>query len=216
MTYIPGTPIDHDTDEFAFFAREIARQRGQNPDSLHKRAKITVTATPTVTRAEPTGTKTRDAIASLTPPVKSAASPDVGIVAAWFDEYPIGPSSYYNDVKPLAIGRATTSVAPDLLCRPNDRIRLEDVIAANTILKTASVQYGAGENFNTASGQVGGTHYGNPATDVYAFAIANDLDALQFNVVKYVTRFRKKDGLKDLKKAMHTLERLIAHEEAKK
>jgi len=65
MHYIPGTPIDHDTDEFAFFAREIARQRGQNPDSLHKRAKLTGFAHPTVTRAAKFGPLTQAASTAL-------------------------------------------------------------------------------------------------------------------------------------------------------
>lgn len=57
-------------------------------------------------------------------------------------------------------------------------------------------------------------HY-NTAIDPYAYALANDLGALEMNVVKYVTRWKKKDGLKDLKKAANTLQRLIAHAEEK-
>lgn len=105
-----------------------------------------------------------------------------------------GPSDHY-------LGTGTISFVPDLIYRPNDRI---------------SIQAATNKLVSDRLAQVGGTHYGNPATDVYAFSMANDLDPLQFNVVKYVTRFRKKDGIKDLRKAIHTLERLIAHEEAKK
>lgn len=55
------------------------------------------------------------------------------------------------------------------------------------------------------------SHYG--PVDPYAYALANDLGPLEMNVVKYVTRWKKKDGLKDLKKALNTIQRLIAHEE---
>ena len=42
---------------------------------------------------------------------------------------------------------------------------------------------------------------------------ANKLDFLEWNVVKYVSRFRYKNGLEDLKKAKWYLERLIKREE---
>lgn len=57
--------------------------------------------------------------------------------------------------------------------------------------------------------QVGGSHYSSMAIDVYEFAHANNLDGFQMNVIKYVCRFRAKNGLEDLRKAIGTLERLI-------
>jgi hypothetical protein len=60
--------------------------------------------------------------------------------------------------------------------------------------------------------QVGGTHYQSMAIDPFKYAMANKLDALQFSVVKYVTRFREKGGQQDLQKAMHALHRLQEHE----
>lgn len=60
--------------------------------------------------------------------------------------------------------------------------------------------------------QVGGDHYKKMKIDVLEFAMANGLDAIQFSIVKYVTRFRDKDGLKDLQKAAHCLNRLIQYE----
>lgn len=193
----------HTDDDFSHFEREIARQRGhgENPDSLSKRMKLTATASVTKPPVHHFGAETKAAIQGNT------------IKSAWLDEYAnsdaIGPSSFYLGTGKINFG------GPDLLYRPNDRISLDDVLRAKKTLETASVSYPGGPVMVTNTAQVGGTHYGNPATDVYAFALANDLDALQFNVVKYVTRFRKKDGIKDLRKAIHTLERLIAHEESK-
>ena len=45
--------------------------------------------------------------------------------------------------------------------------------------------------------------------DVYSFAHHNNLNGLQMNIVKYVTRYSKKNGKEDLEKAMETLKRLI-------
>jgi hypothetical protein len=58
-------------------------------------------------------------------------------------------------------------------------------------------------------------HYPSPI-DPYAYALANNLGPLEMNVVKYLTRWQDKDGLKDLKKARNTLDRLIAHVEGEK
>lgn len=44
---------------------------------------------------------------------------------------------------------------------------------------------------------------------------SNNLDYMQGNIVKYVTRFRKKNGVEDLKKAKAYLEKLIQLEESK-
>jgi chaperonin cofactor prefoldin len=46
--------------------------------------------------------------------------------------------------------------------------------------------------------------------DIYAWA--NDLSPIEFNVVKYVTRWRDKGGIQDLEKAKHSIELLILYE----
>jgi hypothetical protein len=51
--------------------------------------------------------------------------------------------------------------------------------------------------------------------DPYDYAIANGLNFLEGNIIKYVTRWKKKDGVKDLLKAMDTLGRLIQHADSK-
>lgn len=59
-----------------------------------------------------------------------------------------------------------------------------------------------------AEGQVGGTHYSKKC-DPWEYIIANDLDFFEGNIIKYVTRWRKKDGIQDLEKAQHYLNKLI-------
>lgn len=60
--------------------------------------------------------------------------------------------------------------------------------------------------------QVGGSHYQLPIQPI-EYILANSLGYCEANVVKYVTRWRNKGGVQDLKKAIHYLEMLIEQEE---
>ncbi len=57
--------------------------------------------------------------------------------------------------------------------------------------------------------QEGGDHYLNRAIQPWDYIAANKLDFFQGSIVKYVTRFREKNGIEDLKKAKHYLDKLI-------
>lgn len=57
--------------------------------------------------------------------------------------------------------------------------------------------------------QVGGTHYTKMAIQPMEYAMANKLNALQFTVLKYISRYENKNGLEDLLKARHALDMLI-------
>jgi Protein of unknwon function (DUF3310) len=63
--------------------------------------------------------------------------------------------------------------------------------------------------------QIGGTHYRDKAIQPIQFILANGLGFCEGNVVKYITRWKDKGGLADLKKARHYLDFLIEQEEAK-
>ena len=56
--------------------------------------------------------------------------------------------------------------------------------------------------------QVGGTHY-RSAIQPVAYIKANRLGFLEGNIIKYVTRYKQKGGMEDLRKAKHYLEMLI-------
>ena len=60
--------------------------------------------------------------------------------------------------------------------------------------------------------QVGGTHYLR-AIQPWDFIAANGIGFFEGNVIKYVTRWRDKAGVDDLKKARHYLDKLIELEE---
>ncbi len=57
--------------------------------------------------------------------------------------------------------------------------------------------------------QVGGSHYSSLAFQPFAYIQANNLGFAEGNVVKYVTRWKAKGGVEDLKKARHYLDLLI-------
>ena len=57
--------------------------------------------------------------------------------------------------------------------------------------------------------QVAGTHYKDKAIQPWDYIVANELGYLEGNIVKYVSRWKDKGGLDDLKKAQHYLAKLI-------
>lgn len=61
--------------------------------------------------------------------------------------------------------------------------------------------------------QEGGSHYKDLAIQPIEYILANSIPYAEGSVIKYVTRWRAKGGVQDLKKAKHFLELLIEHEE---
>ena len=57
--------------------------------------------------------------------------------------------------------------------------------------------------------QVGGTHYKSKGIQPWDYIAANELGYFEGNVVKYVSRWRDKGGVDDLRKAAHYLQKLI-------
>lgn len=60
--------------------------------------------------------------------------------------------------------------------------------------------------------QEGGDHYKSMSIQPIRFIHANNIGYFEGNVIKYVSRWRKKNGVQDLKKAIHYLELLIQME----
>jgi hypothetical protein len=57
--------------------------------------------------------------------------------------------------------------------------------------------------------QVAGDHYKKLEIQTWDYITANDIGYMEGNVIKYVTRWKDKGGLKDLLKAKHYLDKLI-------
>ena len=65
------------------------------------------------------------------------------------------------------------------------------------------------------SRQVGGNHYADYAIQPLEFCVKNNIPFLEGNVIKYICRWRNKNGIQDLEKAKHYIEMLIELEKAK-
>lgn len=63
------------------------------------------------------------------------------------------------------------------------------------------------------STQEGGNHYKDLAIQPVEFIHANQIPYMEGNVIKYVTRWRNKNGIDDLRKARHYIDLLIELEE---
>lgn len=57
--------------------------------------------------------------------------------------------------------------------------------------------------------QVNGNHYKNRGIQPVEYIHANGLGFFEGNVIKYVTRWKDKDGFSDLKKARHYIDLLL-------
>ena len=63
--------------------------------------------------------------------------------------------------------------------------------------------------------QIGGSHYKDCVIQPVDYIVKNNLDFLEGNIVKYISRYDQKGGVKDLKKAKFYLDKLIEREVSK-
>ena len=64
-------------------------------------------------------------------------------------------------------------------------------------------------------GQIAGTHYKRLTIQPWDYVLANELGYMEGSVIKYISRWKNKNGLEDLYKCRHFLNKLIEHEESK-
>ena len=67
----------------------------------------------------------------------------------------------------------------------------------------------SGSSMNALDKQVDGGHYKDMPIQPVEYIYANALGYFEGNVIKYVSRWRKKNGIADLEKAKHYIELLI-------
>jgi len=65
------------------------------------------------------------------------------------------------------------------------------------------------EELDALNKQVAGNHYKDLPIQPVEYIYANALGYFEGNVIKYVSRWRKKNGIADLEKAKHYIELLI-------
>jgi len=70
----------------------------------------------------------------------------------------------------------------------------------------------AEEKLIASEKQIGGNHYKDRVIQPIDYIVKNNLDFLEGNVVKYITRWREKGGIEDLKKARQYIDFLIKKE----
>jgi hypothetical protein len=69
-------------------------------------------------------------------------------------------------------------------------------------------------NDTVLSQQVGGSHYKNMVIQPVEFIEKNNIGFCAGNVIKYICRYKNKNGIEDLKKARHYIDLLIEIETA--
>ena len=57
--------------------------------------------------------------------------------------------------------------------------------------------------------QVGGDHYIEQPIQPWDYIVSHEMGFLEGNIIKYVSRYKYKDGIDDLGKALHYLTKLI-------
>lgn len=79
-------------------------------------------------------------------------------------------------------------------------------------MEILEVFQGADKPAGAWSRQEAGSHYTDMAIQPFEYSMKNKLDPLQHTAIKYITRFRQKGGIEDLKKAIHCVEMLMEFE----
>lgn len=62
------------------------------------------------------------------------------------------------------------------------------------------------------SKQVDGSHYKDMTIQPIVYIYANNISFIEGNIIKYVSRWKNKNGIKDLEKARHLIDMLIEFE----
>jgi hypothetical protein len=63
--------------------------------------------------------------------------------------------------------------------------------------------------------QHGGDHYRNKKIQPWDFILENGIGFCEGSAIKYLSRWKEKEGIKDLRKAIHFIQKLIEVEEAR-
>lgn len=126
----------------------------------------------------------------------------------YFVEEVISEKSFFNTKFRITIS-VVSNLAILLKLKNDGKYILFDNVHKDKPMNEATKQP---ETQAATNKQVGGSHYQLPIQPI-EYILANGLGYCEANVVKYVSRWRNKGGVLDLKKAIHYLEMLIEQEE---
>lgn len=103
----------------------------------------------------------------------------------------------------------------ELPANPEDRPNLNDIsqgkVVANSLAPNTPIGTIVAWTPESKANDIqhGGTHYKKMAIQPWDYIVSNNLGYLEGNAVKYLSRWREKNGVEDLKKAIHYIEKLI-------
>ena len=84
----------------------------------------------------------------------------------------------------------------------------EDIVESYK-LEPASIKPSGVDYAFTNAHQVGGNHYQSKSIQPWDYIVSNNMGYLAGNIIKYVSRYKDKNGVEDLMKAKHYIEKLI-------
>lgn len=87
---------------------------------------------------------------------------------------------------------------------------VEACVAASPVTAASPILGGRRANDK----QVGGDHYKTKAIQPWDYIAENDIGYFEGTAIKYLTRWKDKGGVDDLRKAIHFIEKLIEKESA--
>jgi hypothetical protein len=80
--------------------------------------------------------------------------------------------------------------------------------AEENLLKKGTYEYEY-EYSKPSDKQIGGSHYKDCVIQPVDYIVKNNLDFLEGNVVKYITRHKTKNGIEDIRKVIHYAELIL-------
>tara|TARA_A100001011_G_scaffold168325_1_gene177229 strand:- start:439 stop:726 length:288 start_codon:yes stop_codon:yes gene_type:complete len=90
---------------------------------------------------------------------------------------------------------------------------LMDEAIKDTIKDTKDFKKTDLKRLATRNKQIGGNHYKNLSIQPVDYIVENNLTYLEGNIIKYITRHRRKgDGKKDIEKVIHYAEMILEME----
>ena len=95
---------------------------------------------------------------------------------------------------------------------PFDDQKAIDAVADAEKVKLDAQHKATLEKESALKAQEGGSHYKDLAIQPVEFIHANNIGYMEGNVIKYLVRWRSKNGIQDLKKARHYIDLLIEME----
>jgi hypothetical protein len=117
----------------------------------------------------------------------------------------IGDDLYFCWTRDVAEWRDPQVTVEDVL----DKLRRHGKVTPNPPLTRADLEQKPSDR------QVGGEHYRQRSIQPWDIWAEYGMNAFEGAALKYLLRWRDKGGVEDLKKARHTLDKLIEIEEAK-